>query len=247
MFEEKKKGKIKWIILVASLLAMAGVAAFVLQKYTVTSVTVIGNLHYSEEEIRNFVMTGPLGNNSLYLSLKYRNKGVEDIPFVDAMDVNILSPDSIEIAVYEKALAGFVRCMDTYMYFDKDGYVVECSDEVTEGVPQITGLNFDYVVLGERLPVENPEIFDSVMDITKLLDKYDLKADKIFFHSSEEITIYFGNVKVALGNDRAELENKVMRLPELLSMVDGETGTFRMETLTEDRTGVTFQKGETSN
>ena len=109
------------------------------------------------------VTKGSLGHNSLYLSVKYRKKGVENIPFVDVMDVQILSPDTIKIVVYEKALAGYVRYMDTYMYFDKDGYVVECSDVKTQGIPQITGLKFGYMVLGERLPIEDEGCFTNII------------------------------------------------------------------------------------
>ena len=117
-------------------------------------------MHYTEDQIKSFVMEGFLGNNSLYLSLKYKNKGVENIPFVDVMDVSILSPDTIKITVYEKALAGYVKYLDTYLYFDKDGYVVESSSIKTVGVPQITGLEFDHIVLGEPLPVEDQTVFD---------------------------------------------------------------------------------------
>ena len=58
-------------------------------------------------------MSGPLGNNSLYLSLKYRDRGIQDVPFVDVMNVSILAPDTIKITVYEKALAGYVKYLDT--------------------------------------------------------------------------------------------------------------------------------------
>ena len=107
-------------------------------------------MHYTEDEIKKIVMSGPLGNNSLYLSLKYRDRGIQDVPFVDVMNVSILAPDTIKITVYEKALAGYVKYLDTYMYFDKDGYVVESSGIRTQGVPQITGLAFNHIVLGEQ-------------------------------------------------------------------------------------------------
>lgn len=245
MYNRKKKKKTIGFLTAAVLIGILTMILFaVLGRYTVKNVYVEGNLHYSQEEIKAFVMQGPLGDNSLYLSLKYRNKGMENVPFVDVMDVDILSPDTIRITVYEKALAGYVRYMDSYMYFDKDGYVVECSDVKTEGVPQITGLTFDYMVLEEKLPVEDEEVFDSIMNLTKLLDKYELEADNIFFHSSGEITIYFGDIKAALGDDSSQLENKMMRLPTFLSKLEGKKGTLRMENLTEDRTDVSFREEE---
>ena len=231
MYNRNKKRRIKWLpMALAMLCILAMILIAVMKRHTVETVYVEGNQHYSQEEIKGFVMQGPLGDNSLYLSLKYRNKGIENIPFVDVMDVDILSPDTIKIIVYEKALAGYVQYMDTYMYFDKDGYVVECSDVKTEGIPQITGLTFDYMVLEEKLPVEDEAVFASVMNLTKLLDKYELEADNIFFHSSGEITIYFGEIKAALGDDSSQLENKMR--------------TLRMENLTQDRTDVSFQLEE---
>ena len=66
------------------------------------------------------------------------------------MDVNILTPNTIRISVYEKALAGYVEYLGRYMYFDRDGTVVESSSERTRGIPQVTGLRFDYVVVNLR-------------------------------------------------------------------------------------------------
>lgn len=226
------------LFLVAGL--MAGVY-YVLSTYTIQTVYVEGNVHYSEEEVKAFVMDGFLGNNSLYLSVKYKNKGVENIPFVDVMDVSILSPDTIKITVYEKALAGYVKYLNTYMYFDKDGYIVESSNVRTEGVPQITGLDFDHIVLGKQLPIENVEVFNEILDITKLLNKYELISDKIFFHSSKDITIYFGNIKVALGNEPEHLEDKVMRLPRFLPELAGKSGTLQMENYEEGNGKFTFK------
>lgn len=239
----KRRGRIGIKILIFSVIlaAIAGALFYITQKYTIQNVYVEGNVHYSQEEIKDIVMGGPLGNNSIYLSLKYKNKNVEGIPFVDVMNVSILSPDTIKIIVYEKALAGYVKYLDTYMYFDKDGYVVESSSVLTVGIPQITGLSFDHVVLGEALPVENKDVFASILNITMLLNKYKLAVDKIYFHSSGEITIYFDKIKVALGNEPASLEDKVMLIPGFLKELEGKSGTLQMEKYDEGNGKYTFK------
>lgn len=223
-------------ILVACLLLMLliGAAVYIKINYTIKTVYVEGNVHYTEEEIKNIVMSGPLGDNSLYLSFLYKNKGIEGVPFVDVMDVDILSPDTIKIIVYEKATVGCVKYMDTYVYFDKDGCAVESSSVRTVGVPQIMGLVFDHMVTGEKLAVEDQEIFDNILDITKLLQKYSLTSDKIYFNRSGEITIYFGNIRVALGNESARLEDKLMVLPEVLAKLEGKSGTLQMQAYDEE-------------
>lgn len=232
------------VIILVILAGLAGVGAYVIQTYTIQTVYVDGNVHYTKEEIQELVMEGPLGNNSLYLSMKYKNKGMENIPFVDIMDVSILSPDTIRITVYEKALAGYVKFLNTYMYFDKDGYVVESSSIRTAGIPQITGLTFDYVILGEPLPVGDEEVFDRILDITMLLNKYELTADRIYFHKLREVTIYFGDVKVALGDEANTLEDKIMLLPDFLLNLEGRSGTLQMETYNSGNGQYTFKPDE---
>lgn len=145
-----------------------GGGLYIINNYKVTTVYVDGGIHYTNEEIMDMVMEGRLGDNSLYLSLKYRDKGVENIPFIEMMDVSIEARDTIRITVYEKALAGYVRYLGRYVYFDKDGIVVETSEEETAGIPQVTGLSFDHVILHEPLPVDNPDLFNEILNITQL-------------------------------------------------------------------------------
>lgn len=241
-----RKGKLGiGIGIIALLLALAlGVGYYVISTYTVTTVYVEGNVHYTEDEIKEIVMEGPLGNNSLYLTLKYKNRGIQGIPFVDVMDVTILAPDTVRITVYEKVLTGYVKYLGAYIYFDKDGYVVESSSVKTAGVPQIMGLEFGYAVLGEPLPVENPEVFVSILNITKLLEKYELDSEKIYFQASGDITIYFGEVKVSLGSDGGTLEDKLMVLPELLPNLEGRKGTLQMESYDENGGRYVFRPDE---
>lgn len=241
MYRSRKRVWIKILIAGTVTAVLLGVIYYIIHTYTIQTVYVEGNVHYSEEEIRNMVMDGPLGNNSLYLSFKYKNKDVKNIPFIDVMKVSILSPDTVKITVYEKALAGYVKYLDTYMYFDKDGCVVESSGIKTLGVPQITGLTFDHVVLEEPLPVENTEVFNTILNLTKLLNKYELAADKIYFHSMGEVTVYFGDIKVALGEDQATLEDKIVLLPNFLAELSGKSGTLQMENYDEGNGKFTFK------
>lgn len=247
MYKKKRKNIVLKILIFLMLIAvLLGVCVHFLSSYTVTTVYVEGNLHYSTEEIQNMVMNGPLGHNSLYLSMKYKEKGVENIPFVDVMDVDILAPDTIKITVYEKSLAGYVEFMDTYMYFDKDGYVIESSDIKTVGVPQITGLKFDFLVLGEQLPIEDGGVFETIMDITKLLGKYELLVEKIHYKSHSDITLIFDKIKVSLGSDE-RLEEKIMDLPVFLKDLQGKSGTLRMENYSEDEKMVVFEIDDVSS
>lgn len=216
-------------------------AAFVLlvTQFSVTEVKVEGNEHYTDAQIKEMVLPEGMLNNSLYLSVVYRNKEIKDIPFVEMMDVEIVSNHSIRINVYEKALAGCVNYLGNYMYFDRDGIVVETSDRLTDGVPQIKGLTFQHVVMHEKLPVEDPSIFAKILNITQLLAKYDLKADKIFFGSNKDVTLYFGQARVYLGSDE-KMDEKVMQLVPILPHLEGKSGVLDMEEFDENTENIPF-------
>ena len=92
--ETLRFGKVKRTIILSVLLftlmiLMISAYFYIVKNYTVTTVHVEGNIHYTNEEIMDMVMGGAYGNNSLILSLKYRDKGIEDIPFIQRMDVAI--------------------------------------------------------------------------------------------------------------------------------------------------------------
>lgn len=229
-------------VLIASIVivCLAAAALVVVSVFRVQNVSVEGNVHYTSEEIEAMVLTDRLSYNSLYLSLKYRNKEIRDIPFIETMSVRVDSPDSITIRVYEKSVAGYVEYMGRYMYFDRDGIVVESSETRTEGIPQVTGIRFDHVVLYEALPVKNTDIFQEILSITQMLSKHQITTDKIYFNESNEITLYFDNIRARLGKDN--LEEKVMRLEQILPNLSGESGVLDLQNYSEDRKNVTFQK-----
>ena len=236
----KKRGYIKWLVVLAVLCVLAGAFVYVDKTYTITTVYVDGNLHYTADEIKEMVLGDRLSGNSLYLSLKYRMKGMDNIPFISAMDVQILAPDTIRITVYEKSIAGYVEYLGRYMYFDKDGTVVEASTEQTAGIPLVTGLDFDHVVLYEPLPVENPQVFAQILDTTQMLKKYNLAADRIYFDSDSAMTIYFGDVRVSIGN-RDNMDDKFMFLTQNLDKLSGQSGVLRLENYDESTRSVTFE------
>ena len=240
-FGRKKRLTIIGVVLAVIFILLLTAYEYILNNYTITTVYVDGNVHYTNEEIMEMVMGGRYGNNSLFLSLKYRDKGIEGIPFIQTMDVAIEAKDTIRITVYEKALAGYVSYLGRYVYFDKDGIVVETSEEETKGIPQVTGLTFNHVILHEPLPVENEEVFNEVLNITQQLSKYSLAVDKIYFDTDYHVTLLFGNVKISLGTSD-NIDEKIMKLQYILPELEGKSGTLDMTEYNEDTTTYSFEQ-----
>ncbi|MBP5152052.1 MAG: FtsQ-type POTRA domain-containing protein [Lachnospiraceae bacterium] len=242
---KNRKGKLRtFIVIFIVLLVLAGIGfggyLYVIKNYTVNNVTIEGNVHYTDEEIADMVMTGRLGHNSIYLSYRYKNREIKDIPFIDTITVTILSPDSVRISVYEKALAGFIEYLGRYIYFDRDGIVVESSTVKTQGVPEVVGVDFDYVVLYDKLPAQDPRLFNKVLNLTKLMSKYSVEAEKIYFNKNGDIVLYLDRIIISLGKEE-NLDIKIMNLPSILKKLEGMSGTLRMENYDENTDRVSFE------
>ena len=187
------------------------------------------------------VFTGPYSYNSLVLSMMYRDKSVRDIPFIEKMNVDIVNANSVRISVYEKAIAGYVEYLGHYMYFDKDGIVVESSNKVIEGIPFVTGLSYDHVVLHEPLPVKKSSVFLTILNVTQLLGKYEIETDRIAFDSDSNITLYFGDARVSLGTDDF-IDEKINEMHLLLPQLQGYSGTLHMENYVGEDVNFSFDK-----
>ncbi len=229
------------IILLVLLLAGGIAYKYISDNYTVTNIYVTGNTHYTNEEIIDMVLDDKPSHNSLFLSLKYRNKSIEDIPFIEKVDVDIVSRDTIRINVYEKAIAGYFAHLGRYMYFDRDGIVVESSFETSDEVPEVMGLSFDYIIMYEKLPTPNEAIFEEILDITQLLSKYNLRADKIFFDSEYNVYLYFGGVEVSLGT-RDYIDEKIIQLQYILPELEGKNGILEMKDFDDSTKNITFEE-----
>lgn len=246
--EKKKLNKIlaKLIIELVILIIFCAAIIIVREKFRVSIVDIEGNEHYTTREIRDLVMDGPYGNNSIYLYFKYKNKSINDIPFIEKMDVKILSPTHIRIDVYEKAVAGYIEYLGHYIYFDREGIAVESSTETTSGIPFVTGLEFDHIVLHQKLPAKNEKIFAKILSITQLLTKYDIPTDKIYFDNDENITLHYGDVRILIGTDKY-IDEKINELSLLLPKLEGYSGVLHMENYKGEGGSFTLQKDATDS
>ena len=234
---------LKTALIIMSVFALICVLVMVIKlNFTITTVEVIGNEHYTTDEIVKMVCSSELEKNTIFLYIRNLLGNEEEIPFIEEMDVDIVSPTTVKITVYEKALAGYVEYLGRYLYFDRDGIIVESSPERIEGVPFVTGLKFDHMALYEPLPLEHKkDIFKLILSITQLLTKYDIDIDSIYFSPDRDITLRIGNVDVLLGNSDF-IDEKINRLRFLLPRLNGRRGELHMENYTGEGDKFTFER-----
>lgn len=234
----KKKKMKKFVLISITISILLGfVIIFFVGK--IKNISIIGCEFYTEEEIKEKVINNIITQNSLGLFLTYQLKKETEIPFVEKIDVNMISWDSVEIIVYEKAMVACIKYMGEYLYFDKDGVIVESTTEPIENIPLIEGVTFQKMNLHEKLEVKEEGIFEKILGISQLLSKYELDLDKVAFEYDKSVTLYTGNIRVKLGK-KERYDEQIAELSKLLPIAQRRKlkGVLNMENFKEgqDRT-----------
>ena len=215
----------RWVVLVFVLLIVAGGL-----QLRIRHVNVEGNETYTAEEAEQLIFSSYWDRNTivcLYNSIRGRKK---EIPFVDDYKIVVTGPFECELRFYEKKPVGCIKFMSSFMYFDKDGIMIESSEKRLDKVPVIEGLSYGHIVLGKELPVDNKLMLNSIMNITQQMSLYDIDCDIIRYNENNNtLTVVLGNgdISVDLGTDD-DLAVKISALNDMLPEIEnrGLKGTL---------------------
>ena len=228
-------------ILLAILMFLVVMCGVVLLLFPLKEIRVTGCEMSSEEAVVETVKNMAPCNNTLLLYLKVKMKGVDDIPFVSKVNLSFDGRNKVVVEVYEKSTAGCFEYMEHYIYFDKNGIVLDTSDKKNDKVPCIRGLDFENWERGEKLPLEDKKKFDVILKITQLIDKYDLGIDEILFTSDQEIVVMCNEIEVQLG-DGNNISVQLMNLKSILEGLGNKKGVLYMKDFNSSESTATFKE-----
>jgi len=201
------------VILVAGVLLFVGV-------FRTEKITVEGLSYYTEEAFLEKISSETARKNTLLFRLEQHRNGETRVPYIEKYDVHAIGKNEIHIKVYEKILVGCVKVMGQYLYFDKDGYVTEASEERLPDVPLVKGLEFDRIVMYEKLKIQKDEMYDNILNITKLVREYEIEAGCIIFNGKGEVELEVGDNSVFMGK-RTAYDLQIQKLVDILPSVSG--------------------------
>jgi len=239
--------KIILIMIADVILCIIGAAVFM----KIETVTVTGNETNTDEDVEARIFDADkFSRHTVYQFVNQLLGNKAEIPFVEDYQIIFNSPNDVEVITYEKSIVGYVNYMNNYMYFDKDGIVVDSSLEKIPGIPEITGLDFGSIVLYRQLPVEDHKIFDRILNLTQALQNHRIYAERIHFSDMGEATLYLGDITVELGNSSdmgakvAELSDMLPQIRERMASEGIQHGTLYLDSYDEKSSGTayTFKK-----
>lgn len=225
-----------WAVLLAGII-------FFFVYYHVENVEVMASSHYTQEQVREMVLRGPLASNSVLAPVMYSKDDVSDVPFVDGFRVTRLNRNTIAVSVMEKQTVGCIPYLDSYVYFDRNGIFIESSRSRDEEVPYFDGIQVNYILKDEKLPIKGTTVLNTAVALATIFQKNQMIPDHIQFDQNYEISLLYGDINVRLGKDQY-LEDKMARAISILPMLEGEKGILHMENITDNVKTVTFEREE---
>ena len=258
-------------LLAAMVLGILSALLSFINYYSLQNVTVLGNVHYTEEEIRAEVTKGIFGKNTWAVSHLKSSFMPDDMELIDQIDVTMKDHHTLQITVQERQLIGYVQYLDCNLYFDSEGRVMDSvireeengtvtADGESEALtaeavgktatsfvaamkeaPLITGLSFTHAQLHEILPVSDDSVFYTILGIARMINKYDINPDAVNFDENMQITLTYGNLTVNLGKDEL-IEEKLTRMAAILPSIEGKSGILHMEDYTSGTQNIVFSQ-----
>jgi len=233
-YKRRRRGRKAAVVLgvILGVVLLLGILFFAIR---IKDITVTGNRQYTEEQIIDLIFDGRWSRNSAYCYYEKQFREHKSIPFIEEYKIEFESPTKVRVVVYEKSVVGYVSYMSSYMYFDKDGIIVESSDEQLEGIPWITGLEFGHIVLHQPLPVEDQDIFEQILNLTQVLSVNEVRVDKINYNSHQKAELYIKDIRVELG-DEENLNGKITELKDILDSgeINDLAGTLYLDNYDEN-------------
>ena len=199
-FQQRKQKKKRKRIIFLTLCFIFAVLVFVfLKTFELNTIVIEGNTRYTEQEIKDLLFTKATDRVSLFFYLRMRWQGPGAIPFVEKVEVELTGRHSTIVTVYEKLIIGCVEHRGSYLYFDRDGIVVESTRQRLEGVPVVVGLSFSQIVLHEKLKTQKEGMFDIILNLARLIERDGLTVDEVQFLPDDSVVLTAQGCELLLG------------------------------------------------
>ncbi len=232
---EKRKRRIisffKWVLIITVILG-ALLALMLSPLFNIKKISVEGNNNLSEEQVISSSEI-KIGENLFLVNNNAAIKKIKENAYVEEVKIRKKLPDNLVIEVKERKATYALKCNETYMYINNQGYILE-EAENTGGLPEIMSYNtsIEQIKTGKRLVTEDLEILGTILKIMELANSNGIgslitsidmknKNDIILKMDSERKTVYLGN--------SSDIDTKMMYIKVILDEEKGIEGDIIIE------------------
>lgn len=141
--------------------------------FEISSITIMGNSRFSREELieKSGVI---IGDNIFRLSEGDIKKRLEENPYIAVTDIVREFPDKLTIYISEREASVQFEYAGVYCNADYDGVVLAATQTHDPALLLIKGLNLTGYQLGQRIMVQDEQVFSDYLELIKQLKGYSL-------------------------------------------------------------------------
>ena len=237
--KEVRRQLIQMSVIVGTLLILA-VLVWGYNLFRLKEITYEGLTRYSEEELSAKLQDSFLSTWTPFFCMS-DTFGEKEIPFIETYEVRYRGRNSVNVIVHEKRIVGCIVLMGRYLYFDKDGIIVESANNLVENVPVVEGLEFQELVLYEKLKIQKQSLFHTILELTRLIEENGLTVEKIVFSTGYHVTLHSGNLEIQLGK-RDSYDEPLGALKGILAVAGDRSGTLDMRNYSKENPDVILKQ-----
>lgn len=210
---EERRIKHKGLLIAGAVVLLILFAVFF---FRVKKVSIEGNTYYSEEAMAQMFQENILEKNILSFWFLDKCSLTPNLPFVREYEVSYPSVNEIHIKLYEKSIVAGIAYANQYIYFDKDGMVLQSADRPVEGIPLFETKNLTTFSLYAKVQMEDEELLTQILNLANLFQHYHVNWDKVQFDANNEAYLYIGEIKVSLGK-KTNYDEEISALSSVLT------------------------------
>ena len=228
--KKKKKNKynVKLITFVSCFLLVIASVIFALTApiFNIAKIEVTGNSKVQTENIKS--LSGLKIGENIFKFNSSVISNIKENAYIENVEVKRALPDTVKIKVTEREVKYQINLINSYVYIDKYGYILEKSAEKKD-VPIIVGLKIteDDLMKKSRLEGKDIETLNKILKITEAAKIINIDniiteintendTDYVLYIESEAKTIYIG--------DTTNLTNKMLYIQKILQNEKGKSG-----------------------
>lgn len=228
--KKKKKNKynVKLITFISCFLLIIASVIFALTApiFNIAKIEVTGNSKVQTENIKS--LSGLKIGENIFKFNSSVISNIKENAYIENVEVKRALPDTVKIEVTEREVKYQINLINSYVYIDKYGYILENSAE-KKAVPTIVGLKIteDDLMKKTRLEGKDIETLNKILKITEAAKIINIDniiteintendTDYVLYIESEAKTIYIG--------DTSNLTNKMLYIQKILQNEKGKSG-----------------------
>ena len=153
------------LISVISGLVISFAAYLTLPAFQVSNIIVLGNSKMTTEEIESRLNILLEKNTFLLDKQKIKEAFLSD-PYIESVEISSKFPETAIFNIKKRQAVATVKFSGGFLVIDENGAVLESTQELSKIVkPLISGIEVTQVKLGEKLDIENQDIFGLIQSV----------------------------------------------------------------------------------